>query len=404
MARARLVWLHERLLPGGDGIMMVVAYVMILTALVTFILLDQGRLSAWRFAGTVLALSAMLVLNIGLRDLEARLGQARANVAFLLTSATLFLLANWLGGLSTYFPYLLFMIASQGFVTLRLPYALAYAAGISAAWLVLFWYWGASADNLTVAATQVSLGMLFVAIFSIVLRRYGEQTARAEALLRELQATNAELAAAREREKDLAVAEERVRLARDIHDGLGHHLTVLNVQLQAAAKLIDRDPARAASAIVLSREEAQAALDEVRRSVAAMRQTPLDGKTPDEAIGALVRDFDRHTPLMAHFDLGGTPVVLPPAAAMTLFRAAQEGLTNAQKHAAAQHVAVAIEYGQASVRLTVADDGAGAGDPGRDGGGFGLAGLRERAEQLGGDFSAGSRDEGGFVLELVLPA
>jgi N-acetyl-anhydromuramyl-L-alanine amidase AmpD len=82
------------------------------------------------------------------------------------------------------------------------------------------------------------MGMVFVIAFTIIAVRYGEQTARAEALLADLRMANAELAAARERERDLAVAEERVRLARDIHDGLGHHLTVLNVQLQAAAKLL----------------------------------------------------------------------------------------------------------------------------------------------------------------------
>jgi signal transduction histidine kinase len=111
----------------------------------------------------------------------------------------------------------------------------------------------------------IGLGLLFTATFSVVVMRYAEQKAHAEALLRELQVANAELAAAREREKELAVAGERLRLARDIHDGLGHHLTALNVQLQAAAKLVGRDPDRAASAIAICREEAQAALDEVRR-------------------------------------------------------------------------------------------------------------------------------------------
>jgi signal transduction histidine kinase len=398
----RIGWLRRRLLPGGDGIMMVVAYAMILTALVTFILVEQGRLTAWRFYGTVLVLSALLVLNIGLPDLENRFGQSRANRGFLIASALLFLLANALGGLSVYFPYLLFMIASQGFVTVRLRVALGYAAVVSAAWLALFWYGGASTTDLWAITIQITLGMLFVAIFSVVLRRYGEQTTRAEALLRELQAASAELAAAREREKELAVAEERVRLARDIHDGLGHHLAVLNVQLQAAAKLIDRDAERAAGAIAICKEEAQAALDEVRQSVAALRRSPLDGKTLDQAIGELVRDFDRRSPLAAHFALSGDPVGLSPAAAQTLFRAAQEGLTNAQKHAEATQVSVALSYGQTSARLVVENDGpaSGAGN----GGGFGLAGLRERAEQLGGDFSASPRDGAGFVLEIVLPA
>jgi hypothetical protein len=88
--RAPLGWLRERLLPGGDAIMMVVAYAMILAALVSLILIERGRLPPWRFYGAVLALSALLVLNIGLRDIETRLGSDRASRAFLLASAALF--------------------------------------------------------------------------------------------------------------------------------------------------------------------------------------------------------------------------------------------------------------------------------------------------------------------------
>jgi hypothetical protein len=90
------------------------------------------------------------------------------------------------------------MLASQAFVTLRLRHAVVYAIGLTGAWLLLFWY-----ARATAAAIQLGLGMLGVAIFSVVLRRYGEQTARAEALLAELRAANAELAAARERAEQL---------------------------------------------------------------------------------------------------------------------------------------------------------------------------------------------------------
>lgn len=399
---AALRWLRERLLPTGDSVMMIVAYAMILTALVSFILLDRGTLPAWRFYGAVLALSALLVLNVTLRDLRAAFGEARGEAILLLGGGALFLLANWLGGISTFFPFLLFMLDSQAFATMRIRYALGYTSALSLAWLGLVWLSGFPLASLGNLAIQIGLGMFFIAIFSIVMRRFGEQTARAEALLRELRAANAELAGAREREKELAAAEERVRLAREIHDGLGHHLTVLNVQLQAAAKLIDRDPERAAGAIATCREQAQAALDEVRHSVAAMRATPLDGRTLDQALATLVRDFDHRSPLEARVELSGEPAPLSPAAAQTLYRAAQEGLTNAQKHAAAQIVTVTLRFGRSSVALAVQDDGAGsAGES--SGGGFGLAGLRERAEQLGGDFSAGPREGGGFVLEVVLP-
>ena len=103
---------------------------------------------------------------------------------------------------------------------------------------------------------SIALGLIFTLVFSIVLTRLSEQMVRTERLATELQAANEALAAARERELALAVAEERVRLAHEIHDDLGHHLTALYVQLQAATRLLDRDPERAAQALNLCREEA----------------------------------------------------------------------------------------------------------------------------------------------------
>lgn len=153
---------------------------------------------------------------------------------------------------------------------------------------------------------------------------------------------------------------------------------MLNVQRQAADKLIARDPERAA-AIALCRSEAQAALSEVRRSVAAMRRAPLDGQALPEAIAALVRDFNAASPLDV-----------------------QEGLTNTQKHAAAATVRVVLIYGAVEVRVQVCDDGQGALAVSSSAG-FGLIGLRERVERLHGTFSAGLGPDGGFVLAVALP-
>ncbi|HEY0601479.1 MAG TPA: sensor histidine kinase [Herpetosiphonaceae bacterium] len=397
-----LKWLWERLLPPGTNAMMIAAYAMILAALIMFIIVPPA-LPLWRFYSTILTLSGLLVLNLVLNDLERWLPPLRADIVYLLTAAVLVLLANWLGQPSSFslLPFLLFMLASQAIVTLRARYALLYTLLIVLGWMALLWIDRPSLLHVLGSAASLVPGLIFVMIFSVVVMRFAEQNTRMEALLHELQRANAELAAAREREKDLAVAEERVRLARDIHDGLGHHLTVLNVQLQAAAKLIERDPDRAATAITTSREVAQAALDEVRQSVAAMRRTPLDGRALDEALRSLVQEFDRHSPLEAGFEQHGIAIPLLPAASMTIYRAAQEGLTNAQKHASAARVTVRLVWTPAQVRLVVQDDGS---QPSIDaGGGFGLAGLRERAEQLGGTFSAGAQPDHGFTLELALP-
>lgn len=397
-----LQWLRERLLPPGTNAMMIAAYAMILAALIMFIVVPPA-LPLWRFYGTILALVGLLVLNLVLNDLERSLGALRSDTLHLVLSALLVLLINWLGQPSSFslLPFLLFMLASQAIVMLRARYALLYTLLVLIGWMALLWIERPSPLHVLGSVASLVPGLIFVMIFSVVVLRFAEQNTRMEALLRELQAANAELAAAREREKDLAVAEERVRLAREIHDGLGHHLTVLNVQLQAAAKLIERDSERAAAAITTSREVAQAALDEVRQSVAVMRRTPLDGRVLDEALRTLVQEFDRRSPLEARFEQHGAVIPLLPAASMTIYRAAQEGLTNAQKHASAARVTVRLAWTPAQVRLVVQDDGApplsGTGD------GFGLAGLRERAEQLGGRLSVSTQPDHGFTLELSLP-
>ncbi|HEU4323779.1 MAG TPA: sensor histidine kinase [Roseiflexaceae bacterium] len=380
-----------------------VSYGMILSALLLF-LVEGAALPAWRFYTTVGALLALLALN--LLDLRGpTLPQQDPKPAvwlFLLISAALFLTAFVLGTWNSFslIPFLLFLLIGQAVWSLPLRQALSYTLVLLAGSFVATYLH----DGLRTAAFQTlsfTAGTLFTVIFSLLTVRYGEQTARAEALLRQLQQANAELEAARVRERQLAAAEERVRLARDIHDGLGHHLTVLSVQLQAAARLIERDPARTAEIIAVCREETQAALADVRQSVGAMRNTPLDGGGLDEALEALAQGFARHSSASVRFCQRGDPAPLSPAAALTLYRVAQEGLTNAQKHAGASLIVVELRYEGGLAALRVEDDGQG---PSGDVAGFGLAGLRERAEQLGGRFSAGSRPEGGFALEITVPS
>lgn len=396
---AALVWLRDRLRPRGDNVLMLAVYIGILLSMVTTAL-AHARIAPPAFYGTMLALSAMLVLQVLLQDTEQRFGEPTAHAIHLLSNGTLFLLASWLSlSDNSFLPYLLFILTGQSIVMLHSWRSGVYSLALFAGWLVVIWLKGASPANITDNAVAIGLGMFFTALFCVVILGYNRQKEHAESLLSQLQAANSELAAAREREKELAVAEERVRLARDIHDGLGHHLAVLNVQLQAAERLVERDPARAASAIGVSREVAQAAMQEVRQSVAAMRQTPLDGRSLDAALRELVRDFNKRASLSAQLHIHGDAANLAAPVAMTLYRAAQEGLTNAQKHAKAAHVRVELASDASSVSLEVRDDGAGT----PVGVGFGLAGLRERAEQLGGCFVAGPHPEGGFHLRIELP-
>lgn len=395
MTKLLPTWLRKRLLPHRASVMLLVSQVITLAAVPAFILLKPLDLALWRVFCTTLALSIIFLLHFFWSDIDERLGEARGSLLVLLSSGTLVVGALWAGRDTPFLGNVLFLLVAEAMVVLSLRAATVYSFTLIGNWSIFIIAWQEPGQNMLTTLSSLALGIFFVAMFGLAIRAYSAQTIRAETL-------HTQLLAAREREKDLAIAEERVRLAREIHDGLGHHLAVLHVQLQAAAKLLERDPARAAQSIAVCREEAQAALNEVRQSVATMRQTPLDGHSLEEALQKLVGDFDARSSLTARFEQHGDAVPLAPAARMTLYRAAQEGLTNTQKHAAAQHVTVILAYKQTGVRLVVRDDGTGNGNSDR-GDGFGLVGLRERAEQLGGTLAASFQAEQGFLLEMVLP-
>ncbi|PDW03264.1 sensor histidine kinase [Candidatus Viridilinea mediisalina] len=397
--------LLKRFAPGGEHALMLAAHIMILSAMIIFVLNQRDVGMLW-FSLGLLALATMFVLNMVLGDLEAALGVQRADWLHLSVSGMLWFALAWITGLSdsanfSFVPYLIFVLTAQAFVMLPSVQAALYLLVLIASWALAMLIVGVLPAQILANLFFLGTGIMFVVVLSTVLNLYREQTERAEALLAQLSAANVALEASRRRDYDLAVAEERVRIARDIHDGLGHHLTALNLQLQAAARLIERDPARAAAAIQTSRTVAQAALDEVRQSVAAMRQQPLASESLPASLEQLAATFGQHTGMQTRLELLGQACALPPTMLQTLYRAVQEGLTNAQRHGAATLVTIELAYQSDHVRLKLADNGSG--QSSTAGSGFGLAGLRERVEQLGGQLQAGPQAEGGFVLQICLP-
>ena len=189
-------------------------------------------------------------------------------------------------------------------------------------------------------------------------------------------------------------------ISRDIHDGLGHYLTVVHVQLEAAKTLFERDPESARSAVLKAQELTREGLAEVRRSVALLR-----GSLPTErpllaAIEKLASEC-KADGIHAAVSLRGTPRPLPEPVEITLYRAAQEALTNVRRHARASRLDIELAFASGSgIRLRVEDDGIGA-EPLNQG--FGLVGLRERAESVGGRMSVRSTRGQGFMLEMELP-
>jgi len=225
-------------------------------------------------------------------------------------------------------------------------------------------------------------------------------------LLQREQRTRRELAEAHERLRDyaaqaerLATAQERNRVARDIHDGLGHSLTVVQMQVKAARAVLATDPARADDVLAKAQRQSEEALAEVRRSVGALREPRTTPPLP-EALHALSEETSA-AGVPTRLAVSGTPRPLPDETREALFRAAQEGLTNVRKHARASRADVLLDFADGAVRVEVRDDGTGIVDGPSPG--FGLLGLRERAAQLGGRLRVGTGAGGGCTLTMEVP-
>jgi len=246
----------------------------------------------------------------------------------------------------------------------------------------------------------ISTGIFFVVVTSQI--RMNEQHARekAELLASQLETANRRLVEYAAQAEELAAVQERNRLAREIHDNIGHYLTIVNVQIEAARITLASDPRRALQALEKAQDLARKGLSSVRESVSALRVSPVENRSLEEAIAGLVEET-RVTGLDVQIEVLGSPRPLDEKIALAVYHAAQEGLTNVRKHARASHVLVELDFSRAGwFRLAVRDDGIGAAGTS---GGFGLVGMRERILLLGGDVRIETRPGMGFRLEASLP-
>jgi signal transduction histidine kinase len=249
------------------------------------------------------------------------------------------------------------------------------------------------------SSVTVGTAIAFVAVFAQM--RLNEQQARerAEQLMAELEKANVQLAAYATQAEELAMTQERNRLAREIHDNLGHTLTIVNVQIEAAKVVMDSDPTRALDAMNKAQELTQKGLTRVRESVAALRESPVSNRPLAEAIASLVKEA-QSTGLVTELKVAGEPQALENKVALALYRAAQEGLTNVCRHARASRVDVLLDFQTSEVRLEVRDNGVGAAETT---GGFGLLGIRERVQLLGGRLEISTGVGKGFCLAASVP-
>jgi signal transduction histidine kinase len=217
-------------------------------------------------------------------------------------------------------------------------------------------------------------GLVFVVVFTHLAVSEREARAEVERLAAELRQYAAQI-------EELAITKERNRLAREIHDSLGHYLTVIHVQLEAARAVMETDRRRALDGLNTAHRLAQQGLAEVRRSVTALRAWPLPD-LPLPAAVAKLADECRAAGIATELVVTGAPRPLAPPAVLALYRAAQEGLTNVRKHSQATRASLTLDYSHARmVRLEVRDNGVGHSQATE---GFGLLGVRERAHLLAG--------------------
>jgi signal transduction histidine kinase len=247
-----------------------------------------------------------------------------------------------------------------------------------------------------VGTALTASGFVFAYVGALSVRRIRQERERAEALLVELQRTRAS-------EIERAALAERARIAREIHDVLAHTLSSLAVQLEGTRMLIEQRPGDPAAVVGVERAHrlASEGLAEARRAIGALRGDNLPG--PD-GLQRLVEEFGEQTGTPSRFEVAGEPTPLGAEAQLALYRTAQEALTNVRKHAGAvSSVDVSLRYSAEGAELVVEDAAAAAlAANGASKGGYGLIGMRERAELVGGTLEAGPVQTG-FRVRLWLP-
>jgi signal transduction histidine kinase len=327
-----------------------------------------------------------LLLGIWGFDYARRRNSVLISLAYLLIEFAVGMGINrlaWQGSL----PLILLPLAAQAVVLLPRPLAAAMCvlviAGVSGnlSWVPAWPNW---LRNIA----QATAAVVFVVVYVGAAQREREARQRTEALAAEV--------------AQLAAANERNRMAREIHDTLGHYLTVIHVQLEAARAVLGQDPERGMLAVSRAQALAKDGLAAVRQSVKALREEgSVDGIA--EQIASLVESA-RDERFRAALTISGTPRPVSAAVALALHRTTLEALTNVRKHADAENVEVGLAFrDDGVVQLRVHDDGRGAAEE-TLGTGFGLRGIRERAEQLKGRANYRMAPNQGFTLDLELPA
>ena len=234
----------------------------------------------------------------------------------------------------------------------------------------------------------------------------GREVRRRRIEMQDLRGRAAELERQGEERLRIAAAEERSRIARELHDVVAHSVSVMVVQSQAAQRVLAQDVDATRDVLQSIETTGRQALTELRRLLGLLRE--FDGGPALEPQPSL-RYLDellaqiREAGLAVDLKVEGTPTPLPQGVDLSAYRIVQEGLTNTLKHAGADHASVLVRYAPSELEIEISDDGRGAPMPAANGDGHGLVGMRERVALYGGDLRAGRGDDGGYLVRARLP-
>jgi signal transduction histidine kinase len=359
----------------------------------------------------------LLLLSItifGLMGLRLPNGNRLSKLIYTLVQFLLILFANIGAGIGTGFsPGLLLILVIRSILIFQVPGILLVACLVWICFIFTLNTITISTDALpaSVALREGNIHNIiwivklnFVMLFSLVLIFV---LLLVNALFAELQSRQ-QLVLAHERLReyalrieDQATLQERNRIAREIHDALGHSLTVQSIQLENALVYLDSNLEKAKGFLLEARQLSANILQEVRYSVATLRSDPLQGKSLDAAIKLLIVDFQSRMQITPNYSLRGI-LSIPQELNRTIYRIVQEALTNIYKHSRATKVKIDIQVTKDSLCLRVEDNGIGF-DTKQNTTGFGIKGMRERTFDLGGQFYITSKPQGGCHLMSLFP-
>jgi signal transduction histidine kinase len=364
-----------------------------LFAVVAVVVFSSGRNPGFpgRDVAAVLAVGGFALGALG--ALTARYRRAAVRIVF---AVVLLASSAALMGLQPDGPGLAGLLAALVLLAPRVPDRFPVALSIVGITCLAAVAVGVSHDSPTLALLS-AIAIVGFPGMTLLARRLGQANDQAERLLIELEGTRA----AQARAAGLA---ERQRLAREMHDVLAHSLSGLMLQLEGARILVGDNPSdpRLPEVIERAHHLGKSGLEEARRAIGMLRDDELPGP---ERLAGLAAQFQQVSGVPCQFTVSGTAYELPSEAALAVYRVAQEALTNITKHACPERVEVHLGYDTCGTRLTVENFTMNLETPrvAGDGSGYGLTGMRERAELLGGELTT-AMTRGGFRVELRVPA